>query len=82
MNQQLASFVLDGIALPFQLDVDADMKNAQMNTLSVYPPATILPDKTYYTENPQASEMLQVYFEMAVNVLVAMEKTKQKRNRW
>ena len=74
LNQQLASFVLDGIALPFQLDVDADMKNAQMNTLSVYPPATILPDKTYYTENPQASEMLQVYFEMAVNVLVAYGK--------
>ncbi|NKD30398.1 M13 family peptidase [Enterococcus casseliflavus] len=74
LNQQLASFVLEGIALPFQLDVDADMKNAQMNTLSVYPPATILPDKTYYTENPQASEMLQVYFEMAVNVLVAYGK--------
>lgn len=74
LNQQLDQFILDGITLPFQFDVDSDMKNAKMNTLLVYPPATILPDKTYYTDNPQAEEMLQVYFDTAVKLLVAYGK--------
>ncbi len=55
LNQQLSSWVLDGLPLPFGLDVDADMKNAKVNALFAAAPSLILPDKTYYEANhPQA----------------------------
>ena len=61
LNAQLPEFILNGIQLPFAFDIDSDMKNAKMNTLLAYPPATILPDKTYYTDHPQAEELLQSF---------------------
>lgn len=75
LNKQLPEFVLDGIILPFIFDIDPDMKNAQTNTLLVYPPTTILPDKTYYEKKSQSEEMLQVFFENAVSVLKILGKT-------
>ncbi|WP_291292188.1 M13-type metalloendopeptidase [Enterococcus sp.] len=75
LNAQLPAFILDGIQLPFAFDIDSDMKNAKMNTLLAYPPATILPDKTYYTDHPQAEELLQVFFDNAVALLRKLGKS-------
>lgn len=75
LNKQLTSFVLEGICLPFIFEVDSDMKNAQMNTLIVSPPGTILPDKTYYEGHPQAESMLQVFFDNTVKILQILGKS-------
>ncbi|KRN28942.1 endopeptidase PepO [Lactobacillus selangorensis] len=58
--------VLDGMPLPFVLDVDADMKNATINALYAYAPSLILPDKSYYSKEneAQAKQLLKVFFDM------------------
>lgn len=69
LNQQLSAWILDGLPLPFGLDVDADMKNAQVNALFAGVPGTILPDKTYYEkEHPQAPQLLQIFKEMTLKL--------------
>ncbi|WP_379946592.1 M13 family metallopeptidase [Enterococcus devriesei] len=69
LNQQLSSWVLDGLPLPFGLDVDADMKNAKVNALFAAAPSLILPDKTYYeADHPQAQQLLTIFKEMTLQL--------------
>ncbi|WP_373170833.1 M13 family metallopeptidase [Enterococcus durans] len=77
LNQQLPEWVLDSLPLPFSLDVDADMKNAQTNSFFAYPPSLFLPDKTYYApEHPNGAELLNVFFDMMVQLLELSGKDK------
>jgi len=70
LNQQLGNWLKEGLALPFEFFVDADMKNTQEHTLYLAPASLILPDKTYYDkDNQQGEQLLQVFFEMAVKLL-------------
>lgn len=69
LDQQLTSWVLDGLPLPFGIDVDADMKNARINALFAGAPSLILPDKTYYEANhPQAPQLLAIFKEMTIKL--------------
>lgn len=69
IEQQLTSWVLDGLPLPFGVDVDADMKNTKINALFAGAPSLILPDKTYYeAEHPQAPQLLAVFKEMTMKL--------------
>ncbi|GMA07220.1 peptidase M13 [Tetragenococcus halophilus subsp. flandriensis] len=68
LNQQLASWIKDGLALPFEFFVDADMKDTQKHALYLAPTALILPDKTYY-DSEQGEKLLQVFFDMVVELL-------------
>lgn len=69
LNQQLSSWVLDGLPLPFGLDIDADMKNAKVNALFAAAPSLILPDKTYYeADHPQAQQLLTIFKEMTLQL--------------
>ena len=68
LNQQLASWIKDGLPLPFEFFVDADMKDTQKHALYLAPTALILPDKTYY-DNEQGEKLLQVFFDMLVELL-------------
>ncbi|MFV0560151.1 MAG: M13 family metallopeptidase [Enterococcus sp.] len=69
LNQVAAAWVLDGNPLPFGLDVDADMKNAQTHALFAEAPRLFLPDKTYYEkEHPNGEQLLKVFFEMMVKL--------------
>jgi len=68
LNQQLASWIKDGLALPFEFFVDADMKDTQKHALYLAPTALILPDKTYY-DSEQGEKLLQVFFDMLVELL-------------
>ncbi len=78
LNHQLPEWIKEGLPLPFNFYVDADMKNTAVNALYLDPAALILPDKTYYEgENEQAEAMLQVFFDMAVKV---MQKTGHTRS--
>ncbi|MGG5369869.1 M13 family metallopeptidase [Enterococcus sp. AZ196] len=69
LSQQLTSWVLDGLPLPFGVDVDADMKNTKINALFAGAPSLILPDKTYYeAEHPQAPQLLAIFKEMTMKL--------------
>lgn len=50
LNDVLYELSLKNFALPFDLDVMADMKNTQQHALYLSPASLILPDKTYYAE--------------------------------
>lgn len=77
LNQQLPEWTLDSLPLPFSLDVDADMKNAQTNALFAYPPSLFLPDKTYYSsDHPNRAQLLNVFFEMMVQLVQLSGKDK------
>ncbi|WP_368251444.1 M13 family metallopeptidase [Enterococcus sp. 2201sp1_2201st1_B8_2201SCRN_220225] len=78
LNQQLADWVLSGLPLPFDVDVDQDMKNTQFNTFFAGPAGTILPDKTYYEkDHPQGADLLAVFSKMTVEVLEKMDYDKE-----
>ncbi|MFQ7237345.1 MAG: M13 family peptidase, partial [Enterococcus hulanensis] len=69
LDQQITSWVLDGLPLPFGVDVDADMKNTKINALFAGAPSLILPDKTYYEpDHPQAPQLLAIFKEMTMKL--------------
>lgn len=77
LNAQAADWIKEGLPLPFHFFVMADMKNAKENALYLNPATLILPDKTYYEEgHEQAEGMLQVFFDMAVQLLQQFGKTR------
>ena len=77
LNQQFPDWTLDSLPLPFSLDVDADMKNAQTNALFAYPPSLFLPDKTYYSsEHPNGAQLLNIFFDMMVQLVQLAGKDK------
>ncbi|ANK62234.1 M13 family metallopeptidase [Loigolactobacillus backii] len=64
-QNNLAEWILSGLPTPFDIDVDADMKNTKINTLFASAPNLILPDKTYYAKDNQAGpQLLQVFSQM------------------
>ncbi|MFD1318130.1 M13 family metallopeptidase [Loigolactobacillus zhaoyuanensis] len=66
----LKDWMLAGLPVPFDLDVDADMKNAKINALFAGPPSLFLPDKTYYApDNPSGPQLLQVFQQMMQQLL-------------
>ncbi|MBO0432530.1 M13-type metalloendopeptidase [Enterococcus sp. DIV0660C] len=78
LNALFPDWTLEGFALPFTVDVDADMKNAQTNAYFAYSPSLFLPDKTYYTpEHPNGAQLLSVFFDMMVQLLELTGKEKQ-----
>lgn len=69
LEEQITSWVLEGLPLPFGVDVDADMKNTKINALFAGAPSLILPDKTYYAaDHPQASQLLAIFKEMTLKL--------------
>lgn len=69
-NQQLATLIKNGVAKPFSLSVEPDMKNTDVNLLYLDVPGLILPDKTYYAEdNENGAQLLAVWTKMAEDVL-------------
>lgn len=81
-QEQLSNWLLAGLPMPFDLDIDADMKNATTNALFASAPGLILPDKTYYAaDNPAGPKLLAVFRDM-MNQLLALagyDTTQQKQ---
>ncbi|MGR3742417.1 M13 family metallopeptidase [Companilactobacillus sp. DQM5] len=69
LDSKLQEFVLKGYSLPFSIDIDADMKDTSKNVVYFYAPSLILPDKTYYDNNPSGVELLNVYKKTAISTL-------------
>lgn len=73
-NQQAAGLDTELFPLPFTAGVEPDMKNTQVNALTVAGPDTILPDTTYYEKgNTQGEELLRVWTDTAKQVLAATD---------
>lgn len=71
LNKQLAKWTLDGMPLPFDFGIEADMKNAKYNALYASGARTFLPDKTYYDkENPDGAKLMPVFKDMSKKLLV------------
>lgn len=78
LNRQLVDWVLEGLPLPFDVDVDQDMKNTRFNTFFAGPAGTILPDKTYYDEdNAQGPQLLEAFGTMTRAVLEKLDYSKE-----
>lgn len=78
LNRQLVDWVLEGLPLPFDVDVDQDMKNTRFNTFFAGPAGTILPDKTYYDEdNAQGPQLLDAFGTMTRAVLEKLDYSKE-----
>ena len=62
--------MLQGVDLPVQIDIDADMQDATKHSLILMGPSIILPDTTYYTQdNPAGKQLLSIYSDMAKKIL-------------
>ncbi|TPR18242.1 MULTISPECIES: M13 family metallopeptidase [Apilactobacillus] len=71
LNNQLANWTLDGLPLPFNFGIEADMKNAKYNALYASGAGTFLPDKTYYDkDNPAGAKLMPVFKDMSKKLLV------------
>jgi putative endopeptidase len=70
LNEVLGEWILADRPLPFQLDIETDMKNSSRRVLVLYGPDTILPDTSYYAkDNEQGKEFLAVFATMARQLL-------------
>ncbi len=70
LNRSAADLLLQGVDLPVQMGVEADMEDASKNSFIIMGPGIILPDTTYYADdNPVGKQLLAVYADMAARVL-------------
>ena len=70
LNEKAFELSLNGLPLPFQYGVEADMKDAKKNSFVILGPTTILPDTTYYAEdNPTGKQLLGIWANAAAKVL-------------
>ena len=70
LNAAASELLLNGVDLPIQMDVTADMADATKNSFIVLGPDIILPDTTYYApDNEAGKQLLAVYEDMAAKVL-------------
>ncbi len=70
LNKVAAEFLTDGIDLPIEMAVDADMQDATKHSFIILGPSIILPDTPYYAEGNEAGkQLLGVYADMAAKIL-------------
>ncbi|MFA6829315.1 MAG: M13 family metallopeptidase [Bacilli bacterium] len=71
LNKNLKDFVLDDLPLPFNISVDADMKDTLHHCVMISGPSTILPDTTYYKPEmaKQKESLIAVWSEMVSQLL-------------
>ena len=70
LNEAACTLMLQGVDLPVQIDIDADMQDATKHSLILMGPSIILPDTTYYTQdNPAGKQLLSIYSDMAKKIL-------------
>lgn len=72
LNDQLVDWILTGLPLPVDLDVDSDMKHSTIYALFAGGPRLFLPDKTYYEEGNEAAAKLMPLFSQMTESLLQM----------
>lgn len=62
LNKKLKNFIINGYPLPFNCDVETDLKDSNKRCLMVTGPSTILPDTTMYNPaNPNKDMLLNLW---------------------
>lgn len=70
LNEHSAELFKDDILLPFNMGVEADMKNTKKHSILIIGPSTILPDTTYYADdNPQGPQLIGMWSTMVKQIL-------------
>jgi len=70
LNAVLKDWLFFDRPLPFQLDIETDMKDSSRRALVLYGPDTILPDPSYYAEDhEQGKQFLKIFVTMARQLL-------------
>ena len=83
LNAQAAELRVEGVDLPIQMEVTADMADATKHAFIVLGPNTILPDTTYYAEdNPAGKQLLAVWADMAAKVLAFTPLTAEEQKQY
>ena len=81
LNRNLLSLTEDGVPLPIEFGVGANMERATENCFIIHGPSIILPDTTYYgTET--GDKLLGVYKDMALKLLSYTDLSKDEMNRY
>ena len=81
-NRSLKEFVLDGLPLPFVLDVETDMKDTDRYCVMLQGPRTILPDVTYYKNEAQRDPLLGMWTAMAKEVIAKTRLSDEEREKY
>lgn len=68
-EQKAADLFMGPYTLPFVFDVDADMKNTDVNVLHFGGPSTFLPDTTTY-KTADAKKLLDILQDQSINLLM------------
>ena len=81
LNRNLKEFVLDDLALPFAIGVEADMMDTTKHCVMIQGPSTILPDVTYYKEEAaqQRDMMLGLWSNMVKAILAQTKLTPEEQ---
>ena len=83
LNAAAAELLLQGVELPIQMQVDADMQDAEKNSFLIMGPGIILPDTTYYADdNPAGKQLLALYADMAAKVLAYAPLTAEEQKQY
>ncbi|MCR5346039.1 MAG: M13 family peptidase [Lachnospiraceae bacterium] len=70
LNNVAAEFMLEGVALPAEMDVTSDMEDATKHSFIILGPSIILPDTTYYADDNEAGKkLIGVYKDMAEKIM-------------
>jgi putative endopeptidase len=82
LNAALEDWVFADRPLPFQLDVETDMKDSSRHSLVLYGPSTILPDTSYYAkDNNDGKRFLAIFATMARQLLALTDLAKEEQEK-
>ncbi len=83
LNASASDLLMEGVELPVQVSVKADMQDAAKNSFIVKGPEIILPDTTYYEEgNETGKQLLAVFADMAARVLSFTPLSEEEQQIW
>ena len=83
-NRNLKEFVLEDYPLPFNISVDADMKDTDHYCVMMQGPSTILPDTTYYKPEmaQQKAALIGMYSNMVKTLLSHTRLTEEEADQY
>ncbi|MBO4573675.1 MAG: M13 family metallopeptidase [Clostridia bacterium] len=81
-NLKSVDLMLDGVAFPFVLSVDEDVKDTTKHCLSVADPPIIIPDKSIYDKKIIRFFILSIYKKMMKKLLALTPLTKKEQKEY
>ncbi|MDO4198643.1 MAG: M13 family metallopeptidase [Erysipelotrichaceae bacterium] len=79
LNRKAKELMLNGVSMPVNFGVEADMKDAANNCFVILGPSIILPDTSYYG-NEKGNQLLAVYKDMALKILSYTDLSEDEKN--